>query len=164
MATVCEWFGLKTTQTVFAGLASKLVVMVSGGLTPKPAATVSSSLASKPAAMVSDGLASKPAVTVFSGLTSKPVATVFSSLTSKLVVTVSPGLASKSAVGFLVEPQNQGGGGLPGLRLKTGSYGLVICASKSLRRFFGLGLKTKQASVCWLRHKTDGWRSAWDTC
>jgi hypothetical protein len=28
--------------------------------------------------------------------------------------------------GFLVEPQNQGGGGFPGLGLKTGSYGLVI--------------------------------------
>jgi hypothetical protein len=27
---------------------------------------------------------------------------------------------------FLVEPQNQGGGGFPGLGLKTGSYGLVI--------------------------------------
>jgi hypothetical protein len=72
---VCEWFGLKITQTVFIGLASK------------------------------------PAATVFAGLTSKPVAMVFYSLASKLVVTVSPGLASKLAVGFLVEPQNQGGGG-----------------------------------------------------
>jgi hypothetical protein len=27
---------------------------------------------------------------------------------------------------FLVEPQNQGGGGFPSLDLKTGSYGLVI--------------------------------------
>jgi hypothetical protein len=26
MAMVCEWFGIKTTQTVFTGLASKLVV------------------------------------------------------------------------------------------------------------------------------------------
>jgi hypothetical protein len=34
-------------------------------------------------------------------------------------------------VGFLVEPQNQGGGGFPGLGLKTGSFGLVIWASKS---------------------------------
>jgi hypothetical protein len=83
---VCEWFGLKTTHTVFAGLASKLV------------ATVSSRLASKPAV------------------------TVFSSLASKLVATVSPGLALKSVVGFLVEPQNHGGGGFPGLGLKTGSY------------------------------------------
>jgi hypothetical protein len=66
-------------------------------------------------------------------------------LTSKLVVTVSPGLASKPAIGFLVEPQNQGGGGFPGLDLKTGSSGLVIWASKSPRRFLGLGLKTKQA-------------------
>jgi hypothetical protein len=35
MATVYEWFGLKTTQTVFAGLASKPVVTVSGGLASK---------------------------------------------------------------------------------------------------------------------------------
>jgi hypothetical protein len=59
---VCEWFGLKTTRTVFTGLASK------------------------------------------------PVATVFSCLASKLVPTVSPSLASKLVVGFLVEPQNHGGG------------------------------------------------------
>jgi hypothetical protein len=32
MATVCEWFDLKTTQTVFAGLASKSVVTVFDGL------------------------------------------------------------------------------------------------------------------------------------
>jgi hypothetical protein len=68
---------------------------------------------------------------------------VFASLASKLVATVSPGLASKSVVGFMVEPQNQGGRGFPGLGLKTGSSGLVIWASKSPRRFFGLGLKTK---------------------
>jgi hypothetical protein len=107
MVMICEWFGFKTTRTVFAGLASKLV------------------------ATVSDGLASKPAAMVFSGLASKPVATVFSSLASKLVATVSLGLASKSAVGFLVGPQNQGGGRFLGLGLKTGRFGLVICASKS---------------------------------
>jgi hypothetical protein len=73
--------------------------------------------------MVSSGSASKPAATVFTGLASKPGAMVFSSLTSKLEPTVSPGLASKSVVDFLVEPQNQGGGGFPGLRLKTNSYG-----------------------------------------
>jgi hypothetical protein len=50
----------------------------------------------------------------------------FSSLASKLVATVSPGLASKSAVGFLVEPQNQGGGGFLSLGLKIGNSGLVI--------------------------------------
>jgi hypothetical protein len=88
--TVCEWFGLKTTRTVFA------------------------SLVSKPVTTVSSGLASKPAATVFAGLASKPVATFFSSL------------ASKPVVGFLVEPQNQGGGRFPGLGLKTGSSGLVI--------------------------------------
>jgi hypothetical protein len=48
---------------------------------------------------------------------------VFASLASKLVATVFLGLASKPVVGFLVEPQNQGGGGFPGLGLKTGSYG-----------------------------------------
>jgi hypothetical protein len=76
---------------------------------------------------------------------------------------VSPGLASKPVVGFLVEPQNQGGGGFLGLGLKTGSSGLVIWTSKSPRWFLGLGLKTMQASVCRLRHKTDGGRSARDT-
>jgi hypothetical protein len=109
MATICEWFSLNTIRTVFTGLASK------------PVATVSSGLASNSAATVSSSLALKPAVTVFSGLASKLVATVFSSLASKLVVTVSPGLASKPVVGFLVEPQNHGGGGFPGLGLKTDS-------------------------------------------
>jgi hypothetical protein len=139
MATVYEWFGLKTTRMVFT------------------------SLASKPVATVSSGLASKPAATVFVDLATKLLATVFSSLASKLVATVSPVLASKPVVGFLVEPQNQGGGGFPGLGLKTGSSGLVIWASKSPRRFLGLGLKTKWASICRLRHKTDGGRSAQDT-
>jgi hypothetical protein len=127
VATVCEWFGLKTTQTVFTGLASK------------------------------------PVVTVSSGLASKSAATVFSSLASKLVATVSPDLASKPVVDFLVEPQNQGGGGFSGLSLKTRSSGLVICASKSLRRFLGLDIKTMQTSVCRLHHKTDRGRSARDT-
>jgi hypothetical protein len=75
---------------------------------------------------VSSDFASKPATTVSSGLASKPVATVFSSLASKLVVTVSPGLASKSVVDFLVEPQNQGGKGFPGLVLKTDTSALLI--------------------------------------
>jgi hypothetical protein len=88
-------------------------------------------------------LTSKPAATVSGGLASKPTATVFSSLASKLVATVSPGLASEPTIGFLVEPQNQGGGGFPSLDLKTGSSGLLIWASKSLRRFLGLSFKTK---------------------
>jgi hypothetical protein len=33
---VCEWFSIKTTRTVFAGLTSKLVVTISPGLTSKP--------------------------------------------------------------------------------------------------------------------------------
>jgi hypothetical protein len=77
------------------------------------------------------GLASKPVATVSGGMAAKPAVTVFSSLASKLVVMVSPGLASKPVVGFLVEPQNQGGGGFPGLGFKTGRSGLVIWASKS---------------------------------
>jgi hypothetical protein len=173
---VCEWFGLKTTWTVFAGLSSKPVAMVSSslaskpvatvfaGLASKPVATVYSGLASKPTVMVSSGLGSKPAAMVFSSLASKLVATVFSSLASKLVAMVSPGLASKPVVSFLIEPENQGGGGFPGLGLKTDSFGLVIWASKSPLRFLGLGLKTKQASVCRLHHKTDGGRSARDMC
>jgi hypothetical protein len=104
---VCEWFGLKPTQTIFVGLASKPVVTVSGDL------------------------ASKLAAMVFAGLASKPVAMVFSSFASKLVAAVSPSLASKPVVGFLVEPQNQGGGGFPCLGLKTGNTDLVIWASKS---------------------------------
>jgi hypothetical protein len=65
-------------------------------------------------------------------LASKPVVTVFAGLASKPVKTVSPGLASKPVVGFLVEPQNQSGGGFPSLGIKTDRSGLVICASKSL--------------------------------
>jgi hypothetical protein len=99
---VCEWFALKTTRTVFTALVSK------------PVATVSSSLTSK------------PAVTVFAGLASKPVVTVFSNLASKLVAMLSPDLASKPAVGFLVEPQNQGRGGFPGLGIKINISGSVI--------------------------------------
>jgi hypothetical protein len=125
---------------------------------------VSSGLASKPTTTVSSGLGLKPVAIVFSRLASKPVAAIFSSLASKLLVTVSPGLTSKPVVGFLVEPQNQGGGGFPGLGLKTDSYDLVICASKSPRWFLGLDLKIKHASVCRLRHKTDRGRSARDTC
>jgi hypothetical protein len=113
--------------------------------------------------MVPSGLASKPVATVFSSLASKQVATVFSSLASKLVAMISPDLASKPVVGFVVEPQNQGGGAFPGLGLKTDSSGLVIWASKSPQRFLGLCLKTKQPSVCRLCHKTDGGRSTWDT-
>jgi hypothetical protein len=128
-------------------------------LASKSVATVSSGLATKLAATVFTGLASKPVTTVFTGLTSKPVAMVFSSLASKLVTTVSPGLTSKPVVGFLVEPQNQGGGRFSGLGLKTGCSNLVIWASKSPRRFLGLWLKTKCASVYRLHHKIDGGRS-----
>jgi hypothetical protein len=46
---------------------------------------------------------------------------------------------------------------------KPPATGVVICASKSPRRSLGLGLKTKQASFCRLRHKTYGGRSARDT-
>jgi hypothetical protein len=75
---------------------------------------------------VPGGLVSKLVVTVSAGLASKLVVTVSGGLASKPAMTVSPSLASKLVVGFLVEPQNQGGGGFPDLGLKTGSYGLVI--------------------------------------
>jgi hypothetical protein len=39
-------------------------------------------------------------------------------------------LVETRSAGFLVEPQNQGGGGFPGLGLKTGSSGLVIWGLK----------------------------------
>jgi hypothetical protein len=84
----------------------------------------------------------------------------FFNLALKLVTTVSPDLASKLAIGFLVEPQNQGGGGLFGLGLKTDSSDLVIWTLKSPRRFLGLCLKPKHDSVYWLCHKTDGGRLA----
>jgi hypothetical protein len=67
------------------------------------------------------------------------------------------------SVCFLVEPQNQGGGGFPGLGLKIGSSGLVIWTSKSPQRFLSLDLKTKWVSVYRLRRKTDRGRSARDT-
>jgi hypothetical protein len=38
---VYEWFGLKTTQTVFSDLASKPVTMVFSGLASKPVGRVS---------------------------------------------------------------------------------------------------------------------------
>jgi hypothetical protein len=82
------------------------------GLASKPRSTVYDSLASKAAATVSGGLASKLTTTISGGLASKPAATI------------SIGFASKPVMGFLVEPQNQGGGGFPGLGLKTGSFGL----------------------------------------
>jgi hypothetical protein len=111
----------------------------------------------------SDGFSSvwvsKPMATVCAWFGLKTTRTVFTGLASKPVMTVSPGLASKPVVGFLVESQNQCGGGFFGLGLKTDSFSLVILASNSPRRFFGLGLKTNQTSVCQLRHKIDGWRS-----
>jgi hypothetical protein len=45
--------------------------------------------------------------------------------------------------------------GFPSLGLKTGSCGLVIWPTKSPRRFFGLGLKTKRVMVHRLCHKTN---------
>jgi hypothetical protein len=149
---VCEWFGLKTTRTVFTGLASKPVVTVSSGLASKLAATV----------FLQFGLKTM-AVEGFPVWPQNLLRRFFSSLASKLVAIVSPSLASKLAVGFFIEPQNHGGGGFSGLGLNTDSSDLVIWTLKSPRRFLALGLKTKQASVCRLRHKTNGGRSAWDT-
>jgi hypothetical protein len=76
--------------------------------------------------MVCEWFGLKTTRTVSDSLASNAAATVFSTLTLKLVVMVSPGLASKLVVGFLVEPQNQGGGGFFILGIKTSSSGLVI--------------------------------------
>jgi hypothetical protein len=108
------------------------------------------------------GLASKSLGRFLIVWVSKRVATSSDGLASKPAATVSPGLTSKPVIGFLIEPQNQDGGGFPGLNLKTGSFNLVIWTSKSLRRFLGLSLKTKQTSVYRLCHKTDGGRSTWN--
>jgi hypothetical protein len=57
-------------------------------------------------------------------------------------------LSLKSKIdGFLWFILKIGGDGFPGLNLKTSSSDLVIWVSKSSRWFFGLSLKTKQASV-----------------
>jgi hypothetical protein len=65
--------------------------------------------------------------------------------------------------GFLWFGLKTGGDGFPGLGLKTGSSSLMIWASKSPRRFLGLVLKTMQALICQLRHKTNEERTARDT-
>jgi hypothetical protein len=72
------------------------------------------------------------------------------------------GLASKPLGWFsLVWPQNRQLG-FPCSGLKISSSSLVIWASKSPRRFLGLGLKTKRALVYRLRPKTNGGRTTWD--
>jgi hypothetical protein len=62
---VYQWFGIKTSRTVFSALASKSVATVFSGLTSKPVATVFwLSLKTK----VMEGFsvwASKPAATVW---------------------------------------------------------------------------------------------------
>jgi hypothetical protein len=75
---------------------------------------------------VFSGLTSKPVAIAFSDLASKPLVMVFSDLASKLVAMVSPNLGSKSVVCFLVDAQNQGGGGVFGLDLKIDSYDFMI--------------------------------------
>jgi hypothetical protein len=40
VSTVCEWFGLKTIRTIFAGLTSKPMATVFAGLSSKLVATV----------------------------------------------------------------------------------------------------------------------------
>jgi hypothetical protein len=122
-----------------------------------------SGLASKPLGRFLIGLGIKTDGDGFLQFGLKTGGDGFSSLASKLVATVSPDLSSKSMVGFLIEPQNQIGGGFSGLGLKTGSSGLVIWVSKSPRQFLDLGLKTKRALIYQLHHKTDGGRSVWDT-
>jgi hypothetical protein len=83
----------------------------------------------------------------------KTIRMVSLDLTSKRVVMVSPGLASKPvATDFF------------SLYLKIGSYGLVICDSKSPEWFLNLCLKIKWTTGCRLRHKIDGrMKTVWGT-
>jgi hypothetical protein len=113
-------------QRFVSGLATKPLGRFLNGLGLKSDGDGFEWFALKTTRTVFVGFSTKPVVTVLSSLASKLVATIFSSLASKLVATVSPGLASKLVVGFLVEPQNRGGGGFPGLGLKTSSSDLVI--------------------------------------
>jgi hypothetical protein len=53
MSTVCQWFGLKTTGTIFFGLTSKPVATVSPGLASKPVVEGFPVWASKSTATVS---------------------------------------------------------------------------------------------------------------
>jgi hypothetical protein len=86
---------------------------------------------------------------------------VFSSLASKLVVTVSPGLTLKPVTGFLVETQNQRGGGFISLGLKIGSSDLIIWASKSLDGFLVWASKSSELQFIGCATKpTEGGRRA----
>jgi hypothetical protein len=67
------------------------------------------------------------------------------------------------AVERLVEPQNQGGGGFPGLGLKTDSSGLVIWSLKIIAMVSWFGPQNQVGFGLSVRHKTDGGRSARDT-
>jgi hypothetical protein len=91
-----------------------------------------------------------------SGLTSKPLGWFVSGLTSNPLGRFLRFSLKAGGDGFSWFGLKTDGDEFPGLCLKTSSYGLVILASKSLRRFLGLGFKTKRASVCWLRNKIDG--------
>jgi hypothetical protein len=82
----------------------------------------------------------KITVTVFSGLTLKPMAMVSSGVASKLVARV-----------FRFRPQNQ--------YVRFGDLDLKITMM-----VFWFGHQNQAASVCRLRHKTDGGRTVWDTC
>jgi hypothetical protein len=92
----------------------------------------------------------------FLGWASKPRSMVCSRFGLKTTGMVSPGLASKSLGRFLPFWHQNRRHVFLGLGLKTDSYGSVVWASKSPRRLLDLGLKTKRATVCQLRHKTDG--------
>jgi hypothetical protein len=100
------------------------------------------------------GLASKPLGRFVSGLTSKPLGRFINGLASKPLARFLRFGLKIGGNSFLVEPQNQGGGGFPGL---------IIWALKSLWRFLGLCLKIKRTTVYQLCHKTDGRATVWDT-
>jgi hypothetical protein len=57
--SICQWFGLKTTVTVFSDLASKPVTSFCQWFGFKTTWTIFFDLASKPVMMISPGLTSK---------------------------------------------------------------------------------------------------------
>jgi hypothetical protein len=149
MATVCEWFDLKTIRTVFDGLISKSVATVSGGLTSKPAVTVFSSLALKLVATVSPGFASKPLVGFFVELQNQGGG-VFFGLCLKITATVSWFVPQNQVdLGLSVAPQNRRRE--VGVGHMSRSNGLLRMKT-SLTRVSQSGLKTDgDATMCGAR-------------
>jgi hypothetical protein len=102
------------------------------------------------------GWATKPRSMVCQWFGFKTTGTIYQWFVLKTTGTVSWFGLKTADDGFSRFGLKTGGFGLLGLGLKIGRCGLVIWASKSPRQFLSFDFKTKQATVCRLRHKTDG--------